>query len=356
MSGSYAWDEASGSFIQVATKPRGKTVDRDMVSSLSDAMADISNLNKGKPGRGVELPSRYGGQQMVTAESISSAQNTISLPGIKSKTPFEMELGLQRGFSEPSTAAISKETGGFIIETNPVDMTSMTRGSSVAFAGLNIPRIANMQTPSFVPDEDGYSVSGPLSLKQFNINAQDLSNVNDNIKDNKNYFALDLSGMGVGKNVQTFKSDLMNYNVNDAISINQPIITSQTDVITTPVTDIAQIYQTDQTFKNFQVNQFDQLLYNPPSVTNINIGDQLYQNIQQQTPFTTTMQINNIGINYPDTGYLPPTWPTPKSAYPKEFGMIPNLGGGGGNGMGGISSHLFGEYAGLGKNLNIFGL
>ena len=131
--------------------------------------------------------------------------------------------------------------------------------------------------------------------------------------------------------------------------------------ITTPVTDITnitrefQITQPEQT--NIIITKSDQLLYNPPDITRINIGDQLYQNIQQQTPFTTRISIVNFGLNVPETGYVPPTWPSNKSAYPKEFGMIPNLGGGGGNGGGNVGSHNFGEYSPLGSySSNIFGI
>jgi hypothetical protein len=142
--------------------------------------------------------------------------------------------------------------------------------------------------------------------------------------------------------------------ISDQIT-NQDIYTIQTPKIDTITQQMTDQYQ----FPESQVgnlNIYDNLLYNPPSTTRINVGDTLYQNINQQTPFTTSMNIQNIGINFPDTGYLPPVYPTPNSAYPTEFGFIPNLGGGGGNGMGGISSHLFGEYAALGKNLNVFGL
>jgi hypothetical protein len=314
----------------ISWKYNEKTGSVEKISGIDNIKDILGNTKQTKPLTGRERPSGNS-QQLVTlqketpvVEGISSASYDVygntAAPIFKQKGMLKNEMGYPAGII--------------------------------------------MRSPQMFEEE--IQTQGPLSLRQFGISNKELSNQMEQQNQNeyKGMFNLDLVGTSkqIGINIPSFKNELSNVGVNENINVNQNVIMPVNDIFTdvtqinTPINDITQIYQTEQINQNFNVNQFDQLLYNPPSVTNINIGDTLYQNIQQQTPFTTTMQINNIGLNFPDLGYLPPTWPTPKSAYPKEFGFIPNLGGGGGNGMGGISSHLFGEYAALGKNLNVFGL
>jgi hypothetical protein len=345
--GSWEWDEAMGSFIQVSKTPRGKSTERDVVTSLNMGLADIANLNKAAPGKGTEIPSRYGGQQSVISQGVTTNVEPIKLP----KTNFEKELGLDRGVIEHAVAAVNEETGMFFVETTPPPLPiGASSKTKVAFDGFDLPRIVNINPAVFIPEDESGASGGPLALNQFNINRQDISN-------------------GVGVGVPVFEIPVISPTINTGINTN---------VITPPI-PVTTIYPVGITSLDIKVDigqvpvitPIVDIVPTPDIITpqivkpipDITIVPDIIKVPEQITPPVPVIEIPPVVIippiediitPPPEEDLVPPPpetyiFPKGKSAYPKEFGMIPNLGGGGGGGVGGIGSHGFGEYSPIGS-------